>query len=87
MDAATSILVASLATAVAMPNVAPPPSLNWCQVGYTVMIPDGREGPVTSTDGDICRVLVYGEGYVSLWAFYLVEPVYPQDLPYRAFGH
>ena len=57
---------------------APPASENWCRVGQTVVIPDGREGPVTSLDGDICRVLVYGEEYVSLWAFYVIEPAYPK---------
>jgi hypothetical protein len=41
------------------------------------MIPDGREGPVTSVNGDICRVLVYGEAYVSLWAYYLIDPAFP----------
>ena len=51
------------------------------------MIPDGREGPVTSLDGDICRVLVYGEKYVSLWAYYLIEPIYPQKLDRYQFGH
>ena len=56
---------------------AAPASENWCRVGQTVMIPDGREGPVTSLDGEICRVLVYGEEYVSLWAFYVIEPAYP----------
>lgn len=62
-------------------------SENWCTVGYTVMVPDGREGLVTSKDGDICRVLADGEGYVSLWAYYLVEPVYPQNISNRSFGH
>ncbi|MCB1377768.1 MAG: hypothetical protein KDK89_05280 [Alphaproteobacteria bacterium] len=47
-------------------------------MGQKVMIPDGREGPVTSVSGDICRVLVYGEKYVSLWAYYLIEPSYPR---------
>ena len=55
----------------------PPAPANWCQVGQAVMIPDGREGPVTSVNGDICRVLVYGEAYVSLWAYYLIDPAYP----------
>ena len=56
----------------------PPAPENWCKVGQAVMIPDGREGPVTSVSGDICRVLVYGEAYVSLWAYYLIEPAYPR---------
>ena len=56
----------------------PPAPGNWCKVGQSVMIPDGREGPVTSVNGDICRVLVYGEAYVSLWAYYLIEPAYPR---------
>jgi hypothetical protein len=29
-------------------------------------------------DGDICRVLVYGEKYVSLWAYFPIEPAYPK---------
>jgi hypothetical protein len=74
------------ATAVT-PSANPPVPENWCGVGQVVMVPDGREGPVTSLDGNICRVLVYGEKYVSLWAYYLVEPVYPQHLPARMFGH
>jgi hypothetical protein len=51
------------------------------------MIPDGREGPVTSLDGEICRVLVYGEKYVSLWPSYMIEPIYPSVEGPRAFGH
>jgi hypothetical protein len=58
-----------------------------CRVGLIVMIPDGREGRVTSREDGICRVLAYGEGYVSLWLEDMVEPVYPQDLPVRKFGH
>ena len=72
-----------VATAIA----APPTPDNWCRVGHTVMIPDGREGPVTSLDGDICQVLVYGETYASQWVYYLIEPVYPQKSDSRAFGH
>lgn len=60
---------------------------NWCRIGQTVMIPDGREGPVTSLDGEICRVLVYGEKYVSLWPSFLIEPVYPSIEGPRNFGH
>jgi hypothetical protein len=56
-------------------------------VGHTVMIPDGREGPVTSLDGDICQVLVYGETYASQWVYYLIEPVDPKKPQGRAFGH
>lgn len=56
--------------------VDPPSPQNWCRIGQKVMIPDGREGPVTSVTGDICKVLVYGEAYVSLWAYYVIEPVY-----------
>ena len=57
---------------------AEPASGNWCEMGQKVIVPDGREGPVTSIDGDICGVLVYGEKYVSLWAYYLVEPAHPK---------
>ena len=64
-----------------------PSAENWCVLGHTVMIPDGREGPVTSLDGDICEVLVYGEKYTSQWAYYLVEPLYPQKLEKYRFGH
>ena len=78
-----------IATAIAtpIPPAAPPTPDNWCQVGHTVMVPDGREGPVTSLDGDICQVLVYGETYESQWVYYLIEPVYPQKPGSRAFGH
>ena len=69
-------LIATLLTLV-LANEPPAPG-NWCKVGQAVMIPDGREGPVTSVNGDICRVLVYGEAYVSLWAYYLIEPAYPK---------
>ncbi len=58
-----------------------------CREGLIVMIPDGREGRVTSREDGICRVLAYGEGYVSLWLEDMVEPVYPQDLPNQEFGH
>jgi len=51
------------------------------------MIPDGREGPVISLDGDICQVLVYGETYESQWVYYLIEPVDPKIPDDRAFGH
>jgi hypothetical protein len=55
----------------------PPVPENWCEVGQQVIIPDGREGPVLSVTGDICKVLVYGEKYVSLWAYFLIEPAHP----------
>ena len=60
-----------------LPNEPPVPE-NWCEVGQKVVIPDGREGPVTSVSGKICRVLVYGEKYVSLWAYFLIEPAHPR---------
>jgi hypothetical protein len=50
------------------------PDSNWCRAGAVVMIPDGREGPVISADGELCKVLAYGEKYVSLWPHYLLEP-------------
>jgi hypothetical protein len=67
--------------------VTSPQPRNWCIVGHTVMVPDGREGPVTALDGDMCEVLVYGDGQVSRWAYYSIEPVYPQRLESYAFGH
>ena len=73
---AMNTAIAALLT-LALANEPPAPG-NWCKVGQAVMIPDGREGPVTSVNGDICRVLVYGEAYVSLWAYYLIEPAYPK---------
>lgn len=69
-----------------VPNL-PPVQENWCTVGYKVMIPDGREGRVTSVSGEICRVLADGEAYVSLMPHFIVEPVYPQDLAKVNFGH
>ena len=84
---ATTFVATAIAAPTAIPPVAPPTADNWCQVGHTVMIPDGREGPVTSLDGDLCQVLVYGETYASQWVYYLIEPVYPQKLVGRAFGH
>ncbi len=68
-------------------TVATPPSGNWCTVGHIVMVPDGREGPVTALDGDMCEVLVYGDGQASRWAYYSIEPVYPQKLERHVFGH
>ncbi len=72
-------MYAALATLLMLPLATDPPAANnWCRVGQAVMVPDGREGPVTSVAGDICRVLVYGEAYVSLWAYYVIEPAYPR---------
>ena len=79
----TLLATVFFATAIA----APPTPDNWCKVGHTVMIPDGREGPVTSLDGDLCQVLVYGETHASQWAYYLIEPVDPKKPDGRAFGH
>jgi hypothetical protein len=84
-DSGMKALLATVFVATAI--AAPPTPENWCQVGHTVMIPDGREGPVTSLDGDLCQVLVYGETYASQWAYYLIEPVNPQKTVSRAFGH
>ncbi len=66
--------VLALVTAI---NTAPDRD-NWCEVGQKVIIPDGREGPVTSVNGGICRVLVYGEKYVTPWAYFLIEPADPK---------
>ena len=66
---------------------APPVPGNWCRVGQQVMIPDGREGPVTSLEGDLCHVLVYGENDVSPWPFSLIEPIGPPVPVRRRFGH
>jgi hypothetical protein len=57
-----------------------PPSANWCEVGQTVIIPDGRDGPVTFIDGEFCAVMPYGEKYATRWIYYLIEPAY------RTFG-
>ena len=65
----------------------PPTKDNWCTVGYKVMVPDGREGRVTSVSGDICRVIADGEAYVTLIPHYIVEPVYPQDFNGVKIGH
>ena len=72
-------LVGALALMTAV-SASPAPD-NWCRIGQIVMIPDGREGSVTSIDGEICRVLVYGEKYVSLWAYYVIDPAA------QRFGH
>lgn len=72
-------MIAAMSILVLLTAATPPPTpSNWCQVGQKVMIPDGREGPVTSVSGDICRVLVYGEKYVSPWAYFLIEPATPR---------
>ena len=57
---------------------APQASRNWCVVGQKVMIPDGREGPVTSLSGDLCQVLVYGQKHASAWDHSQLEPVHPR---------
>jgi hypothetical protein len=81
--AGTFAVVAALATA-------PVPATqsverNWCTPGYVVMLPDGREGTVTSTAGAICRVIADGEAYVTPIPHYIVEPVYPQKFAVRAY--
>ncbi len=58
-----------------------------CKPGARVQVPDGREGEVTSFDGSVCRVLAYGEAYVSLWQDDMLELVYPQKLQNYNFGH
>lgn len=75
-------VVLAVATPVNVPVPVSHPQ-NWCQVGQMVMIPDGREGPVTSIEGNICRVLAYGEKYVSLWPYEQIEPVDPLPEPRR----
>jgi hypothetical protein len=60
---------------------------NWCRPGDVVIVPDGREGTVTSVEGDICRVLTYGEKFVSLWKYDLIEPAFPQYRRGKSFGH
>jgi hypothetical protein len=49
------------------------------------MIPDGREGFVSSVEGDICRIITDGEAYVTPLPHYIVEPVYPQKFAARAY--
>lgn len=75
-------VVAALSTPVDVPE---PTSNNWCTPGYTVMMPEGREGVVTSTDGDICRIVADGEKYATLIPHFIVEPVYPQPFAVRAY--
>ncbi len=76
------MVVAALSAPV---DIAEPPTRNWCTPGYTVMLPEGREGTVTSIDGDICRVVADGEAYATLIPHYIVEPVYPQPFAIRAY--
>jgi hypothetical protein len=76
------IVVAALAAPV---DVVEQPARNWCTPGYTVMLPEGREGVVTSTDGEICRVIADGEAYATLIPHFIVEPVYPQPFGPRAY--
>jgi hypothetical protein len=40
---------------------------------------------VTSTDGEICRVIADGEAYATLIPHFIVEPVYPQPFGPRAY--
>jgi hypothetical protein len=78
--------VVALLAAMSGPVEQPTPGgLNWCTPGYTVMIPDGREGVVTSIDGDICRVVTDGEAFVTPIPHYIVEPVYPQKFAARSY--
>jgi hypothetical protein len=78
------IVVAALANPI---DISVPKSENWCTPGYTVMLPDGREGVVTSIDGEICRVVTDGEKYVTPMPHFILEPVYPQLLAFRDIGH
>lgn len=63
------------------------PDRNWCTVGYTIMMPDGREGRVSSIDGQICRVIADGEKYATLIPHFIVEPVYPQAFATHNMSH
>jgi hypothetical protein len=76
------IVVAALSSPV---DIAEPVAKNWCTPGYTVMMPEGREGTVTSIDGEICRVVADGEAYATLIPHFIVEPVYPQPFAPRAY--
>lgn len=90
MDKIVAAYILATATTIPQTDVVPtvpPTKENWCTAGYKVMVPDGREGRVTSVSGDICRVIADGEAYVTLIPHYIVEPVYPQDLKNVAFGH
>lgn len=80
--AGAMIVVAALSAPVDIPE---PVVKNWCTPGYTVMLPEGREGVVTSVDGEICRVIADGEAYATLIPHYVIEPVYPQLFAARAY--
>jgi hypothetical protein len=69
-----------------MVSLRPSPG-NWCTKGYQVMVPDGRQGLVTSVSGDLCRVLADGEAYVTQIPYFIVEPVYPQPFKTADIGH
>ena len=77
------VVVAALSAPIDIPE--PIQDKNWCTPGYTVMMPEGREGVVTSIDGDICRVVADGEKYATLIPHFIVEPVYPQPFAMRAY--
>ncbi len=77
------VMVAALSAPVDVPEVVVAP--NWCTPGYTVMLPEGREGVVTSIDGEICRVVADGEAYATLIPHFIVEPVYPQPFAAREY--
>lgn len=78
------LVIAALANPIAIPDVV---DANWCTPGYTVMLPDGREGVVTSIDKDICRVVTDGEKYVTPMPHFILEPVYPQLAARAEIGH
>ena len=67
-------------------NLKPVPG-NWCTKGYLVMVPDGRQGVVTSVSGEICRVRADGEEFVTPIPYYIVEPYYPQPFKTAEVGH
>jgi hypothetical protein len=77
------VVVAALSAPIDIPE--PIQDKNWCTPGYVVMLPEGREGVVTSIDGDICRVVTDGEKYATLIPHFIVEPVYPQPFAARAY--
>jgi hypothetical protein len=77
------VVVAALSAPFEVPQQLP--ARNWCTVGYVVMLPEGREGVVSSIDGDICRVFADGEAYVTPIPHFIVEPVYPQPFAARAY--
>jgi hypothetical protein len=81
--AGAAAMVAALVAPIGIPDI--PVQENWCTPGYTVMLPEGREGVVTSIDGEICRVMADGEKYVTLIPHFIVEPVYPQGFAARAY--